>query len=328
MNYGFTDDGLFYVDYKTCSYQPGNMRQETERRAVDIGSKYSNIWISNSGGIDSQAMIVSFKNAGVPFESAFMWTPGHNDNELEQVKLVDQKQNIKTHIIEIDPEKYKEQILAEAVEHGIHPNSILLNIFISKLPDDANIVSMTHDPYVLILDQPTDPLTRDFWYQGYYSPEIYRDRAAKLLKRQGEIIYFGDTSEMLYSILNDDVYKACINSWEYFRDNGLSKPGTRLDGVDRWDYYIKPLIYGKYWSREELVFFTKNQGFKTIDWINVIMQHKEGPGILGTIAVAIPTNYFLKFLGSGLDQTRRFYQNIRNEWFMAPEFRSDILESA
>lgn len=318
MNYGFAEDGLFYIDYKTCSYPAGNMRKETERRAIDIGSNYSNIWVSNSGGIDSQAMILGFLKAGVPFESAFMWNPGHNDNELEQVKLVDEKNKIKTHIIEIDPEKYKEEILSKSEEFDIHPNSILQNIFVSKLPEDANIVSMVHDPFVLILNEGEYKI---FWYMGYYSPEIYRDRAAKTLNRSGKIISYGDTSEFLYSILSDDVYQACINSWDYFKDNGLTKPGVKLNGPDRWDYYIKPLIYGKYWSKDELLFFTKNQGFKSIDWINVVRQHKEGPGILSTIAVGIPLNLFLKFLGSCSGETRRYYQNIRNQRFMAPEFR-------
>jgi hypothetical protein len=310
MNYGFDQDNVYYVEYPTCRYKPGNMREETDRRADELGSMYSNIWISNSGGVDSQAMIVSFKNAQVPFEAAFMWHPGHNDNELNQVHEVDKKHNIKTHIIEINPEDYKEKILAEASEHNLHPNSLLQNIFVSKLPDDANVVSMNHDPYVLILDQPLrdDPNLRVFWYQGYYSPEIYRDRASKLLNRSGKVIAFGDTSEMLYSILNDDVFKACINSWEYFRDNGLTKPGTRLNTADRWDYYIKPLIYGKYWTRDELIFFTKNQGFKSIDWINV-----QGPGTLGTMAIAMNMDNFLKFLIDEPRQVKRFYQNVTND---------------
>lgn len=318
MNYGFTDDGLFYVDYRSCLYRPGNMRQETEKRAIDIGSKYSNIWVSNSGGIDSQAMILSFLKAGVPFESAFMWNPGHNDNELEQVKLVDEKNKIKTHIIELNPEDYKEEILAKAEEFDIHPNSILQNIFVSKLPENANIVSMVHDPFVFILE---DSGPKVFWYMGYYSPEIYRDRAAKTLNRSGQIISYGDTSEFLYSILNDDVYRACINAWDYFKDNGLTKPGVKLNGPDRWDYYIKPLIYGKYWSNTELMFFTKNQGFKSIDWINVVRQHKEGPGVLSTIAIGIPFSPFLKFLESCSGETKRYYQNIKNQRFVAPEFR-------
>jgi len=258
-------------------------------------------------------MIVSFKNAGVPFNTAFMWNPGHNDNELEQVKMVDAKHNLTTHVIEINPEDYKEQILRESAEYNIHPNSILQNVFVSKLPDDANVVSMIHDPYVLILDQPllANPNLRVFWYQSYYSPEVYRNMASKLLNRSGKVISFGDTSEMLYSILNDDVFKACINSWEYFRDNGLSKPGAALRTADRWDYYIKPLIYGKYWTRDELIFFTKNQGFKSIDWINV-----PGPGRLGTMAVGMIMDDFLKFLVSEPGKCKRFYQNISNERFM------------
>lgn len=315
MNYGLTDDGTFYVEYDSCRYTPGNMREETDRRAAELGSKYSNIWVTNSGGVDGQAMIVSFKNAGVPFESAFMWNPGHNDNELEQVKQVDALHNIKTHIIKLDPEDYKKEILTQSIEHNIHPNSILQNVFVSKLPDNANVVSMVHDPFVLILNQPVSTGDRVFWYQGYYSPEIFRDRAANLLNRSGKVISFGDTSEMLYSILSDDVYQACINSWEYFRDNGLSKPDTELNGVDRWDYYIKPLIYGKYWNRDELIFFTKNQGFKTIDWIN------NGMRTLGLKSIALPMPGFLKFLAGQTNQRRRYYQNITNERFMEKSLR-------
>lgn len=320
MKYGFDENEYFYMDYDTCRYQPGNMREESDRRALEIANMYSNLWVSNSGGVDSQSMIISLQKHGVPFESVFMYHPGYNEREIEQVRELDKKFGIKTHVIDIDPNSFKEELIKEAAENKVHLNSILVKKFVLELPSDVNLIMMSHDPYVHI-----NADLKALWTCGYHSPEVNHDRILKNLDREGTVIFYGDTSEMLYSILTDDCFQGCVNAWQYFRDNKLDKPGVSLQTVDRWDYYIKPIIYGKYWTRDEMTFYTKYQGFRQIEWLNI--SGIDCGADYFAYAVMHPLDKFIAFLNSGPGKTKRFYQNISNRKYFDHYKKTELIKS-
>lgn len=298
MNYGF-EDNKWWIDYQSCRWKPGNMREESDRRAVEIGSSSQKIMLSLSGGVDSQSMLLSFLSQNIPVECAFLYLPNYNDNEFENLKLVEKKYGIKAHIIDFDPYKYKDEFEAEAEKHDIQINSILQKKFVSLLPDDCDFVQMVHDPYVHINLQ-----GNPFWFQGYNSFETVRHRAFELLDRKGKFIFYGDNSEFLCSILDEEIMWSCLHSWPYFKGNGLDKPGSKhvyLQTTDRWDYYIKPLIYGKYW-RDELLYFPKFAGFEKIDFLLTELKMREH-------AMMTPLRPFIDFLKSCNGKTKRFYEN-------------------
>lgn len=299
MNYGF-EDGKFYLDIKACERPHLNMREEHELRAKEIAEKYKKICVSFSGGVDSQAMIHSFKNLGADFQSAFLYLPGYNDCEYEQVKVIEHKYGgINLNIIDFDVDAIQEELEQGGIEHDMPTLiNILQRKFLGCLPSDWDFVQMAHDPFVYINKNNGRP----YWYQGYYLPEISRQRIFQSLNRTGNNIFWCDTSEFLSSILDDDVFKAAIVTARYFDGNKARVPGKYLHTVDRWDFYIKPIVYGKYW-KDELIYFPKFAGTENIAYISGNTEFRKH-------ALSVPYYEFLNFLNQNNGETKRFYENV------------------
>ena len=298
MIFGFNQD-KFYIDFISCSRPHENMRIESDLRAKWIGETGKKLMLGFTGGVDSQAALLSFLQQDIPIETVFLYLPGYNDNEYNQVKVLDQKHGIKTKIVDLNPFDYEEQIEKESLEYDIPgKNNLLQAIFLKMLPDDYDFIQMIHDPFVYV-----SPLYELFYYQGYYLPEINRTRAFEKLKRTGRNIFYGDTTEFLLSILDDDVFKAAFHAARYFDGNGLNLPGKMLRTVDRWDYYIKPIIYGKYWG-DELIYFPKYQGFEKIPFLQGNPKFKKH-------ALTIPFSEFLDFLKTPGQKINRYYENVK-----------------
>jgi hypothetical protein len=263
------------------------MKDESDLRAIELSGRFDKILISVSSGIDSQAMIHSFYTQGLAFDTAFLYSPGYNDIEYKQLLEIEKKYNLNTIIVELDPVKLKEQVIHESDTFNIQRNQIYQKIFLENLPDDYNFIQMSHDPFVFVQSNTWS------YYQGYNSPEVARDRAFNLLTRRGKHIFYGDKSEFLYSILADDIFVAGLMSHKYFDGNGLNKDGVFLQTVDRWDYYIKPLMYGKYW-KDELIYFPKFAGFENISYLAEHQWFQEN-------AVLIPYRTMLNNMYKGID---------------------------
>lgn len=259
MNYGF-ENNQFYVEFPPLARKPGNMRQESDTRARELAEQSNKLILSISSGVDSQSVLHSFQTQDIPIDCVFFYMPGYNEVEYQQLQEVKKKYQAKIEIIDLEPLQYEEEIMLTAREEKIHPVQLMQAQFAKLLPDDADIIQMIHDPFVYIKDNSF------YFYQGYHSPEIARIRAMDLLNRKGKYIPYGDTTEFLYSILNDDVYRSALYTHRYFDGNGLSKPGFHLETVDRWDYYIKPIVYGKYWT-DELIYFPKYGGWEDVPFL-------------------------------------------------------------
>ncbi len=237
------------------------MREENDYRALEIASRGTKLVLSISSGVDSQSVLHSFYTQGIPIEYVFYYMPGYNDIEYQQLQLVIKKYGVKIQIIDLDPMKYEEEIMLTAEKHELHPIQLMHVKFASFLPKDVDIIQMTHDPYVHITKE-----EKFYYYQGYNSPDVSRSRAMELLNRTGRFISYCGTSEFLFSILNDDVYRSVMYTHKYFDENGLQKENFHLNTVDRWDYYIKPIIYGKYW-KDELIYFPKYGGWENVPFM-------------------------------------------------------------
>lgn len=298
MNYGFENE-KFYIDVTSTTRPHGNMREEHEYRAKQIAESYDNIWVGLSSGVDSQSILHSFQNLGVRATYAFMYFPGYNDNEFDQIKILENKYGIKAEIFSFDPLKIQAEAEQLSKDFDVHSFvNIFHAIFLKTIPENCNFVQMTHDPFVYVDIEKN----KQYFYQGYYLAEISRDRAFKKIERTGKTIFWGDYPEFLMSILDDDVYKAAIYTARYFDGNGATVPHKNLKTLDRWDYYIKPIIYGKYW-KDELIYFPKFGGQENIPYA-----YNFKSGLTKKHVVAIPYFDFLKFLGNQKGETKRFYQ--------------------
>ena len=251
MKYRFTND-KFYVTLEGNDSPVGNLREESERKAREISASSNKVLLSISSGVDSQIMIQSFSSQDLPYECSFLYAPGYNDMEFERLKILEKKYGFKAIIVEIDPLDVEEEVSYEADKYKIQRNQIFQKKYLSMLDKDYDFVQMQHSDFVLLWDG------KHYFHQGYNSDIIARDRAFALLNRPGKHIFFAENSRFLYSMLTDDVYQSALYSEKYF--NNI------LSGYDKYDQYIKPLIYGKYW-KDELEYYPKLSGIENITYL-------------------------------------------------------------
>jgi tRNA(Ile)-lysidine synthase TilS/MesJ len=274
INFGF-ENNQFYVEY-SCSRSVGNLREEFDKRAVDLYQKNPKQMLGLSTGLDSQAVLHSFITQGIPIEVAFLYLKGSNDNELERLRKLEKKYGIKSIIIEMDANEKKEEMLELNKQTGIPPYQHMHTDFLNQLPKDYDFIQGIHGP---------DLLSRDgTWYmlETANSFEIARLRALKLSDRSGDIIGWERTGEILLSLLTDDVVQAFLYAHPYIKENGLrDSNGENIRIIDYWDLYIKPFIYGKYWQGE-LEYYPKYQGPEKIDWIMNTKWHKYSENLVVT----------------------------------------------
>jgi hypothetical protein len=261
MNFDFDLDDKFYYEYPCITREVGTMKEETDRRAVELYQQNNKIALSLSSGLDSQSMLHSFVTQGIPFEAFFMLLPNYNNFEYNNLKVLEKKYGFKAHVIRIDPVEEREDIEDQAQIYDCHPLAILHKKFLQQIPDDYDFLQMVHDPFVYISG------TGKYWFvQSYYDMETTKMRIFDGVNRKGKNVMYGNTSEFLLSVIDDDIYKSAIYSHRYYDTNGLQKDGVSLLTVDRYDYYIKPLLYAKYWQ-DELIYFGKFVGEEEIKYI-------------------------------------------------------------
>ena len=104
MKYGLDQNDKYWIEYTSLPRSIGNMRQELDLACQRIANERKTI-ISLSSGLDSQVVLHSFVQQGLPHECAFMYHPGFNDSEFQNIKILEKKYNFKCNIIDIDPNR-------------------------------------------------------------------------------------------------------------------------------------------------------------------------------------------------------------------------------
>jgi len=267
MSYGF-EDGKFYIDLHPVTRPVGSVRQEFTERANFIKNNYNNLILSFSGGLDSQATLLAFQDAGIQIDCAFLHLPNYNDNELENVKACVDKFNIDVTIIKIDPYEVKDDIIATSEDLQIPPNQILHAFFLNKLPKNTTLVEGFNgpDPYV--------HNGKHYLLETANSVEYARLRAHKTLCNDRTAVGFEKDEHILLSVLQDGTVTAFCNAWDYYQMKGLSYLEEEpISVINYWDLFIKPIFYGKNW-KDELIYVPKYQGCEKIDYIINGMEHR------------------------------------------------------
>jgi len=260
INFGFEQD-KFYVYYESCNRPVGNLRQEFETRARNLSIHSKKLLLCLSSGLDSQSVLHSFYSQGIKIDCAFLYQPGFNEVEYTNIKFLEKKYNFTTNIIEINPEQIKHQVLELHKSLDLPPNQILHKLFLEKLPKDLDILQGVHGPDFYRHEN------KWYLFESANSLEISRLRALQTVERTGKIIGFERTSEIMLSLLDDDILKSFLHSYDYIKNNRLIYDnGDNIPNIDYWDLYLKPFYYGKYW-KDELEYFPKYQGCENIDYI-------------------------------------------------------------
>jgi len=253
-----TDQTGFYIEYQPCRWTVGNLREEYNRRARDIIAQGDKLILGISSGVDSQAALLSFRDQGIDIETAFLYMPGYNDCEYNNLKALEHAWQFKSQIIDIDPMKCKEEVLEVSKELGIPPFQIIHRKFLSELPD-INFLQGGDGPLITFVKDLAH------FYEGYNTYEMSRKRAGETLNRHSEYILFDKTSELVVSAVKDDIMTAFINAHGLYINQGVRN-------VDWWDVFIKPMYYGRYWG-SDLMYFPKFGGAENIDYVMQGVEH-------------------------------------------------------
>lgn len=107
----------YTVKVGRCSSMPMDFKSEALRAAKLIAEESNNIWVSYSGGIDSEFIIRVFLEAGIDFKVATVVIKNEtNDYDLQHSRSFCKHMGLKLHEFEIDLEKfYKHDLETYAV---------------------------------------------------------------------------------------------------------------------------------------------------------------------------------------------------------------------
>ncbi len=264
MIYGLDENDKFYVEYTSCAEPIGNVRQEMEKSCIRLASE-GQVMISLTSGLDSQVLLHTFHTLGLPYECAFMYHPGYNDFEYNNIKILEKKYDFKCHIVEIDPMPLKEEVEALAIATGIPAEHHIMKKFLAQLPEDRDFCQGIESFDFIFRNG------RAYCMESWTAIEVASQRALKQVPRSGKIVCIDrrapfDNFALAY--LSDPVVTGYINGLEYIKGNGLvdKETGEPPPLIFSWEYYVKPIIYGLYWGKE-LEIFPKYVSSEKIDYI-------------------------------------------------------------
>lgn len=300
INFSFENE-KFFVEIDPCMRSVGNLREEFKLRAVELYERNPKLMLGLSSGLDSQSVMHSFIEQGIDIEYAFLYFPGYNDIEYQNLKILEKKYNVKTAIIDIDPIAVKDTVMELYNQTGIPPGQILQRMFLEKLPNDVDFIQGIHGPDVHF-DKKTN---QRFILETANSLEIFRLRSfLSLTNRSGKIIGWERTSEIQLSLLTDDIFRSYLYTYPYIQQNKLIyNDGTKIPIIDHWDLYIKPFIYGKYW-KDELEYFPKYQAPEKIDYVMNKPYHMYIKNL-----IKIPYDELIDQLSGKNNSPKRYFEN-------------------
>lgn len=303
MKSGF-EKSKFYVEYESPGREVGTFREELELAVRNVSEQSGdNLLLSLSSGLDSQIILHSLHSQGLPYKCAFMHLPGFNDHEFERIKILEKKYEFKSIVVEINPNEIKDEILEQVDRRHILPNNFIHKKFLSMLPTNLDFLTGIEGPDIVTHTGGPDK----YFQEAYWNYENTRLRILRELPREGKVLNLdrSESSEaLLTSILKDPIVKGYVSSLDYITGNDLiSDSGKKPFIIFNWNYYVKPIIMGRYW-RDELIYFPKSMGIENIDWITKHPLQKQ-PYWHDVVYI----NYwkFLKFLLQDKKETIRFY---------------------
>lgn len=257
------DDNGFYIEFKSKSRKVGNVRQEFEIQAQQLYKENPNIVLAISGGLDSQVMLHSFLCQGLKVNTSFMYMPGYNDNEFLYVKTLDEKYNINTEIIKLNPMDFYKHFCLQSIEHDIiNKYSLLFAYYMSLMPEDYTFVQ--HSGPNLKYEIWKNLNDKQIYHRlGYQSNDVSKMRAFNLYNKKNKPVLFSHFGEHLLSVFQDEIFISGLYASDFWPDvNG--KKSQELDKLKQneevfkrctlYDPFLKGIIYGKYW-KDELEYF-------------------------------------------------------------------------
>jgi hypothetical protein len=192
--------------------RPYDFRQEVVRAAEKLDSlrQGKTLAVCVSGGLDSEVLVRTIHQLGLPYEMYFLDNWGRNRDTFQQwVKPLAQELNRKVQVVSLDRsyfyDQYAPQVFGELSCDA--PTSLMMTYLFKSIPQDQYIVTgsggldRSGDLYEFLADK--HPVAKD--YHGIPIPvstsSVAYDIWAKTAKREGEWYFFHSTPELIAATL-------------------------------------------------------------------------------------------------------------------------------
>lgn len=246
ITYEMTENGLV-VRYRSPSRKFGNLREELNNDVKRINEEHGKVYVAFSSGVDSQVILRCFIDMGGDFEPFFIHAVGLNDFEYRVVKESEKFYGIKINVLELNIEEYKSAWLQrKAAENSItllhHPFE-----WASKQLPEAwpMVMSGANEPAIIGNSQKGSHI-----YHNYKESLLLR---FNLINQHRTILDFPYSAESLASYYCDDILKVWNDVKDYYIGNDLVSAKTnKMAPLNRFNYYIKGFLKGKYFKKDIL----------------------------------------------------------------------------
>lgn len=248
----YTKDNEYIVSVGRCSRVPLNFKDEAVYTAHLIKEKagLQDIWISYSGGIDSEFLVHTFLAAGINFKVATnVFKNGYNQYDVSRSRKFCNKYGLKLHEFELDVEQFwdnhVEDFSSKTITHSPHFSTHM------HLWDqlDGYIVAGHGDPIFL--------LKKDGWMYRVKEQEDSVYRYAQWRNRDMAPGFYAYTPELLLSFIME---KEISNMF-------LMHRWTNVDNV----MFPKYDVYSKYYDIEHRI---KQTGFEKLTDVDTVHRKK------------------------------------------------------
>lgn len=240
--------GEFWVKYGSVEYQPASFREECVSAAKLIGeSSDKPILVCFSGGLDSEIMVRSFQEAGVPFEVAIMkFKYRHddhiNEHETKRAFEIAIEDNIVCHTMTVDIEDYFKNSLPELCKQ-YRTNNWSKLLVTEMIKHFSNYHCVIGDGKMMLQRHKTNG--RRGLTGLYLEEELVNVAAIEVARQTGTTVtnrFFMYTPELMLSWLTDPQ----VSHWIQY-ENALNSKYTNMN------YYgIKTYMMYQHWPETHI----------------------------------------------------------------------------
>lgn len=109
----------FEVDFKPYNFKRDTFANNSKRVALDIAGKHEKIYVSYSGGLDSEYVLKTFHDLGINVTPLILTTP-YNEIEYEYAFKFCERNNIKPEIVNYDKIGILKELYKRTTKNGLY----------------------------------------------------------------------------------------------------------------------------------------------------------------------------------------------------------------
>ena len=224
---GYDSDHEWYCEFGKCETQPLGFREECHRTAQLIYESTDLVPnILFSGGIDSEVVLRSFRDIGLPFKvSILQFEKGLNLHDISYAIICCESLGIKYDLIQLDIERFMEEEMYEyATKYSCCSPQFPAIMWLGDQVDGLPVLGFG-EPYI--------EKTEIGWHYYEYEKDNALHRHYRMQGRDAVSGFFHYTPEQIYSFLCDEAVTELVS------DHRLGKRSTQD---------VKHEVYSKHFS--------------------------------------------------------------------------------